>query len=136
MKQLRVVGIGTIIWIIGVSLYTLSSYIQILKDPELQANIILSIGILPPVWFGSKLYYRKNSTTKGYWIGLAFFSIATILDALITVPILIVPNGGTYHSFFTTIGFWLIGIEIVTTATLYWYTSVFGKRNTTEIYKN
>lgn len=130
MKQLRVIGIGIIIWIIGVSLYTLSFYLQVLEDPELQANIFLSIGILPIVWFGSKLYYRKNSATKGYWIGLTFFSIAAVLDALITVPILMAPNGVTYYNFFTAIGFWLIGIEFVTTATFYWYVKVFSKSNT------
>ena len=61
MKHVRAIGIGVVIWIIGVSLYALSFYIPILENPELQANIFLSIGVVPLVWFGSKLYYRKNS---------------------------------------------------------------------------
>jgi hypothetical protein len=130
MKQFRIIGIGIIIWIIGVSIYTLSFYIPILEDSEFQANILLSLGILPVVWFGTKQYYRTKSTTKGYWLGLAFFLIATVLDALITVPLLIVPNGGTYYSFFTAAGFWLIGIEFIIMTTAYWYTKVQSKRNT------
>lgn len=129
MKELRAIGIGIIIWIIGVSIYTISFYIPILKAPELQANILLSLGILPVVWFGAKLYYINQSTTKGYWLGLAFFLTATALDALITVPYLIVPNGGTYYKFFTATGFWLIGIAFIGTTTMYWYTKVFSRRN-------
>ncbi len=129
MKQLRAIGIGIIIWILGVSIYTGSFYIPILEDLELQANILLSLGILPIVWFAAKLYYTKKGTTKGYWLGLIFFLSVTILDALITVPFLIVPNGGTYYSFFKAAGFWLIGLEFIAAATLYWYAKVFNKRN-------
>lgn len=129
MKQFRTIGIGIVIWILGVSIFTISFYIPVMEDPEFQANIFLSLGILPVVWFGAKQYYRKKGTTKGYWLGLAFFLTAAVLDALITVPLLIVPNGGTYHSFFTAIGFWLIGIEFIITTTGYWYTQVQSKRS-------
>ena len=130
MKHVRAIGIGVVIWIIGVSLYALSFYIPILENPELQANIFLSIGVVPLVWFGSKLYYRKNNTTKGYLLGLVFFSIAAVLDALVTVPLFIEPYGGSYYSFFTAMGFWLIGMEFVITATCYWYVEVYGKKET------
>ncbi|MFP4846474.1 DUF5367 family protein [Winogradskyella sp. PE311] len=128
MKQIRAIGIGIIIWIIGVSMYTVSFYILILKDPELQANIFLSLGILPAVWLGTKLYYRKKSTTKGYWLGLTFFLVAAVLDALITVPFLMAPYGGTHYSFFTTAGFWLIGIEFIAMSTIYWYVKICSKK--------
>ena len=129
MKLVRVIGIGIIIWIFGVSLYSLSFFIKVLDNPDLQANIVLASGILPLVWVGAKLYYRGKSTTEGYWIGLSFFAIAAFLDALITVPILVAPYGGNHYSFFTAAGFWLIGIEIVITATIYWYTRVLNKRS-------
>ena len=131
MKQVKAIGIAMIIWIIGVSIYTVSFYIPILEDPELQANILLSLGILPIIWFGAKLYYRTKSTTKGYWLGLVFFLTAAVLDALITVPYLIVPNGGTYYDFFTASGFWLIGIEFIITTSVYWFSKVVSNRNTT-----
>jgi hypothetical protein len=132
MKLFRTIGIGIIIWILGVSIYTISFYFPILEDSELQANIFLSLGILPIAWFGAKQYYRKKSTTKGYWLGLAFFLTAAVLDALITVPFLIVPNGGTYQNFFTATGFWLIGIEFIIMTAAYWYTKVQSKRNTSK----
>lgn len=130
MKLVRAIIIGIIIWTIGVSIYSLSFYVPILKDTELQANLFLFIGILPVVWLGTKLYYRKDSTIQGYWIGLVFFLTAAVLDAVITVPYLIIPNGGTYYSFFSALGFWLIGTVFIAMAVLYWYTKVASKKNT------
>jgi len=129
MKQLRAIGIGIIIWVIGVSIYTFSFYISILQDPELQANIFLFLGVLPLIWYGAKMYFKKDSTTKGYWVGIAFFLTATILDALITVPVFIIPNGGSYYQFFTDLGFWFIGFEFVAIAVLYRYLKVSSKKH-------
>lgn len=121
MKQLRAISIGMIIWIIGVSVFTLSSYISILDDAEQQANMLLFISVMPLVWFGAKQYYKKDANTHGYWVGQTFFLTATALDALITVPVFIIPNGGSYYQFFTDLGFWLIGFEFISITVLYWY---------------
>jgi len=73
MKQFRIIAIGIIIWIIGVSIYTLSFYIPILKDSEFQANILLSLGMLLVVWFGTKLFYRKKVAQLVFgWDSLSF----------------------------------------------------------------
>lgn len=124
MKLTRTIGFGILIWIVGVTLYTLSFYIPLLEDADQQANIWLSIVILPVVWFASKLYYRNEVTTHGFWTGLVFFITSALLDALITVPFLILPYGGTYFDFYIDFAFWGIGIEFVTTVTLYWYFKV------------
>lgn len=121
MKQLRAISIGIIIWIIGVSVFTLSNYIPILEDAEQQSNMLLFISVMPLAWFGTKQYYKTDSNTHGYWVGQTFFLTATVLDALITVPVFIIPNGGSYYRFFTDLGFWLTGFEMITIAVMYWY---------------
>ncbi len=63
MKLTRVISIGILIWIIGVSLYASSFYVPLLEDAEQQANIWLSIVIVPVVWLGAKLYYRNSINT-------------------------------------------------------------------------
>jgi len=128
MKQLRAISIGIIIWIIGVSLYASSYYVPLLEDAEQQANIWLSIVIVPVVWLGAKLYYGKNIHTHGFWIGLVFLTISAILDALITVPFTILPYGGTYYDFFVDFSFWFIALEFMATVTLYWYINIYPKR--------
>lgn len=135
MKTVRIISIGIVIWIIGVSLYTCSYYVPLLEDAEQQANIWLSIVIVPVVWLGAKLYYGKHINTNGFWLGLTFFIISGILDALITVPFTILPYGGSYNDFFIDFGFWFIGLEFIVTTTMYWYLKIFSKRNTVFINK-
>lgn len=135
MKYTRTIFIGILIWIIGVSLYTLSYYVPLLENAEQQANIWLSIVIVPVVWLGTKLYYRNDINAHGLRTGIIFFMISAILDALITVPFTILPYGGSYNDFFIDFGFWFIGLEFIATATLYWYFKIFSKRNTVFINK-
>ena len=129
MKHLRAIGIGIIIWIIGVSVFTLSSYISILEDAKQQANMLLFTAVMPLVWFGAKQYYKKDANTHGYWVGQTFFLTATALDALITVPVFVIPNGGSYYQFFTDLGFWLIGFEFLAITVLYWYIKTAAKKH-------
>jgi len=119
MKTFRAVIIGVIIWIIGVAAFSLSFYVPILENLELQANLALFIVVIPLVWFGAQQYYKKDNKTHGMWVGITFFGVAAILDALITVPLLVVPQGGNHYIFFSDPGFWLIGGVFITTAILY-----------------
>ena len=133
MKLARTIGFGLLIWIIGVMLYALSFYVQIIDNAEQQATIWLSIVIIPVVLFGTKLYYKKGDATHGVWVGLVFFITSGILDALITVPFTVLPYGGTYADFFIDFGFWFIGLEFIATTILYWYIKVFKKQNSTHL---
>lgn len=128
MKLARTMGFGLLIWTIGVNLYALSYYLPVLEDAEKQANIWLSIIIIPVVWFCSKLHYKKGETLHGLWAGGIFFGISAILDALITVPFTVLPYGGTYADFFIDFGFWFIGLEFIATTYVYWYTKIRSKR--------
>ena len=111
------------------SLYASSFYVSLLEDAEQQANIWLSIVIVPVVWFGAKLYYQNSTSIHGFRVGLIFFSISAVLDALITVPFTVLPYGGTYYDFFVDFGFWFIGLEFIATTTLYWYIKGLNKKS-------
>lgn len=73
MNIKKVIGIGIVIWIIGVSLFTLSYYIPLLEDTEKQANAVLFISVPLLVWFGAKQYFKNGLNTLGYLVGLGFF---------------------------------------------------------------
>ena len=124
MKTRSAVAIGALIWFLGVLAFSVSFYVPVLEDMELQANLVLCIAVLPLVWLGARFYYRKGVRTHGFVLGIIFFATAALLDALITVPILILPHGGSYYEFFTDMGFWGIALEFVGTAVLYWYFNV------------
>ncbi len=128
MKIVRALLIGVVIWILGVTAFSLSFYVPLLENLELQANVTLFLVVIPLVWFGSQLYYKKDNKTHGMWVGITFFGVAAILDALITVPLLFIPQGGNYSAFFGDPGFWLIGGVFITTAIVYGHFK--GIRNT------
>ncbi len=111
MKTIRAIASGIIIWILGVTIFTLSYYAPLLNDLELQANIILSIALIPIVGIVSKSYFSIYTNTSGIKTGLIMLFTSIVLDATLTVPLLIIPNGGTYIEFFISIAFWLIVIE-------------------------
>ncbi len=124
MKILRTLVVGLLIWFFGVLAFSISFYLPILENVELQANLVLLVLVPPIVWLGSWLYYKKGLQYHGLLSGFAFFAIATLMDILITVPVLIIPYGGSYYQFFTDIIFWGIGLEFITTTFFYWSINV------------
>jgi len=44
-------------------------------------------------------------------LAITFIIIATILDAFITVPVFIIPNGGSYSEFFGDPMFYILVVE-------------------------
>ena len=107
------------VWTLAIVGYTTSYFIPVMEDVELQSNIVLMIILVPVVIIGAKYYYKNGNTTSGLKVGIGMFITAGILDALITVPFLIMPYGGTHYSFFTDPFFWVIAAIYVGTVTMY-----------------
>jgi len=130
MKTFRAILIGTGIWFVAVAFYTLSFQFPILENPDQQANMVLFTVVMPLVWLGSHIYYKKDSTTHGFKIGQVFLLTAAFLDAIITVPMFIIPNGGSHYTFFVDPGFWTIAFEMIAIAVLYYYITIYPKTKT------
>ncbi len=109
-KNLFSILCAILVWILGVAFYLLSFYISILENPDLQSNITLALGIIPSAGLGTYLFYR-NSYIKPSSLALTFVIVATVLDILITVPVFIIPNGGSYSNFFGDPMFYTIIVE-------------------------
>ena len=122
MKNLQVKSAliaGLIAYILGVSAFLGSFFVPMMEDPETQANLVLAIAIIPAAMLGARFYYQKRHVTNGFILGVAMFFIAMVLDALITVPVFVIPAGGDHISFFTDPGFWIIGLEYVLAVVIY-----------------
>ena len=109
-KKLFSIACGILVWIVGVLIYLLSFQAPILENTILQSNIALVLGIIPSSFIGTYLFYSKNYL-KPSTLALTFVAIATLLDALVTVPMFIIPDGGTYSSFFGDPMFYIILVE-------------------------
>lgn len=116
----RAILSALIVWTLGVLSFVLSYFVELMDDPDAQANLVLSIALIPITTFAAHFYYRKGSETNGILLGTFMFLIAMTLDAAITVPVLIAPMGSNHLSFFGDPGFWLIGVEYILVVTAYW----------------
>ena len=134
MKTIRVIMVGAVVWLFAVTFYTLSYQFPFLENPDEQANIVLFTVVMPLVWLGCHIYYKKDRATHGFKIGQILLLTAAFLDAVITVPLFIIPNGGSYSSFFSDPGFWLIAFEMIATAVLYYYISIYPKTKSLKQY--
>ena len=125
MKTKRAILLGMAIWVIGILFYSISIYVPILENAETQANLVLFFVVMPLVWFACTFYYKKDKKTHGLKVGQTMLLTAVALDALITVPLFVIPAGGSHYGFFTAIGFWIIVFEWLLIATLYYYARVY-----------
>ncbi|UCD61206.1 MAG: DUF5367 family protein [Flavobacteriaceae bacterium] len=113
MKIERAILSAAMVWAIGITAYILSYFVEFLENPELQANIVLTLVLIPSVILGAKYYYKNGADTHGFKLGVFMFLITICFDALITVPLFIIPEGGSYLSFFVDPWFWVIGLEYI-----------------------
>jgi hypothetical protein len=109
-KHLFSIVCGMLVWGLGLSFYLLSFYIPILENPELQSNVVLALGIVPSACLGTYLFYTKRYI-KPSALGLTFVIVAALLDVIITVPVFVISNGGSYLEFFGTPMFYMIMVE-------------------------
>jgi len=129
MSIVRASIIGGIVWVVVFCLFTLLSFIAITKDSQTLQAAIVGMCIVPLAYFGAKAYYKNGNTGNGLVIGLIMVTIALILDALITVPLVEIPyNGGDYLSFFSSTILWILVAINVGVIYSYW------KVNIKEIY--
>ena len=109
-----------IIWTLGVFAYVVSYLVPVMSDPDVQANWVLSIALIPIAAFGTHIYYRKEFQTNGILLGVFMFLMTIVLDACITVPVFMIPAGINHLAFFGDPGFWFIGLEYVCVVGAYW----------------
>ncbi|MEQ8576397.1 MAG: DUF5367 family protein [Fulvivirga sp.] len=123
MKNLnikRAIVSSIIVYVLLIPVFIGSFYVPIMNDPDLQANLALMMAMLPAAYFAAHIYYREGLKTNGLVLGGFMFLMAIILDAVITVPVFIIPLGGDHLSFFSDISFWLVGLEYIAVIVGYW----------------
>jgi hypothetical protein len=124
MKIVRAIVSGIIIWVSIFIVFTIMSFIPVIKDSEIQQNMLLWVVLIPIVLFGVSFYYKKEMYTNGLLLGLVVVTVSLILDALITVPLVIIPHGGSYNSFFASPLLLVTVVEILLISFLFWKTKI------------
>lgn len=120
MNFMRAILIGALIWLFIFLTFALVDNISFLKGSLNAQTTIVALLIIPFAAFGASIYYKKGSTANGLLLGLIMAFTALILDALITVPLIELPKGNTYESFFSYPILWLLVVLNIATIYVYW----------------
>jgi hypothetical protein len=116
MKLLKAIGLGIILWVLiffevsilmfGFKLTNGMSYYVIHYLFLAIISIILSL-----IYFSGKKKTR-GGFFRGILVGVLFIVIGIILDLVITLPLFVIPQGGSYQAFLLDY-YMLIGYLIV-----------------------
>ncbi|WP_264524852.1 DUF5367 domain-containing protein [Flavobacterium sp. N502536] len=120
MKYSRGIFSGFIVWLcVSISFYLFGNT-PLLKDYFLvQATIVMVLIVFYAI-VGAKFYYQKKYNTKGFTLGILMSATALLLDVLITVPFVEIPEGRSYESFFTSPILWTLAFINSFSVYLYW----------------
>lgn len=119
-KNIRAIAIGALIWTFIFTSFAALSYLPILQDSLDKQALIVALLIVPFATFGAFLYYKNGNKDNGLMVGLVMVATAFSLDALITVPLMEIPNGRGYQSFFSYPLLYLLAAVNALSVYLYW----------------
>jgi hypothetical protein len=130
MKIIRAILTGALVWVFIFTAFAGVGHISIIKDSLNMQALIVGILIIPFATCGAYIYYKNGNKDHGFMVGFTMVITAFLLDALITVPLLEIPNGRSYQSFFSYYGLWMLAAVNVATVFIYWTLKI--KRSTTK----
>ncbi|WP_264537327.1 DUF5367 domain-containing protein [Flavobacterium sp. N1736] len=115
MKYLQILLPGVFIWVcVSLSFYILS-FVPLINNSFKSEAVIVMIMMVLYANEMALVYYKNGIKIHGLLLGIIMSMTALILDALITVPFIEIPNGRTYSSFFCNpVLCILISINLVT----------------------
>ena len=120
MHFLRGMLSGLFVWTcVSLSFYVLEQ-IPSVKDSFSAQALIVVICISLYAFLGAQFYYKKGYQTNGMLVGSIMSGTALLLDMLITVPLVEIPNGSSYQSFLSSSILWILVLVTVLTVYFYW----------------
>lgn len=120
MNKLRAVLSGIISWALIFASFAIMSFVPGLKDSETYQHIVLCIVLIPIVIVGARYYYKKGDKTNGLITGLVMVLSGLIMDALVVVPLVVIPQGGSYTEFFSRPFEWIVVMAYVLIVYVYY----------------
>ncbi|PCE64899.1 DUF5367 family protein [Sediminicola luteus] len=105
-------------WASLVGIYLASFTITLFEDRYLQADMVVALGVFPVASFWVFRFYRKH-TAKPLVLAITFVLVAFLLDVLVTVPVFVIPAGGSYAGFFGNPMFYAVLVALFCVVYLY-----------------
>ena len=120
MNILRAVLTGIIVWALIFVEWSIIVFAPVLKDLGNWQWIIHFIALILIAIVGLSFYYKGSVKTNGLLVGLIMLATGIVLDAIVTLPFFVSPQGITYAEFFLN-PLMIVGFaELLLVSWLYW----------------
>ena len=117
MKWIKAILLGALIWVL---IFIEISIFQVgLGLNEMIGSIIHYVLLIPIVILSVWLYYKSGDKINGFVLGFVFLIVGVILDLIITIPLFIIPQDGSYASFYSSIYMWIGFVELILISGIY-----------------
>jgi hypothetical protein len=99
MKLVRGILLGALLWaFIFIEISVTMIGLHLSTNTVWMIHYLL---LIPVVILLSYFYYKSKDMVNGFLLGLVFVVTGVILDMVTTVPLFIIPQGGTFMTYFT-----------------------------------
>jgi hypothetical protein len=119
MKVKRLIITGLVMWVLILTVFIALLMLPITQGSPVLQNTVLFVLVAPIALLGAKLYYQSNDQSSGIQVGIALVAVSLIMDAIVTTPFIIIPQGGSYLEFYTSGILWLVVAENIAIVYLY-----------------
>jgi len=121
MSLFRTITAGFFIWGCVFIAFAFLNIIPLIKDSQVAQSIIMAILTVPFAYLAAVFFYKGSGKANGLKVGALMALTALVLDALITVPLVEIPNGRSFYDFFTHPLLWGLVALNITTVFSYWW---------------
>lgn len=120
MNILRAFLVGALVWLCILVTFAILAEIPTVKDSSNIQALIVALLIIPFAACGASIYYKNGNIGNGLVLGLLMSATALLLDALVTVPLIEIPQGNTYGEFFSYPLLWILVAINIATVYMFW----------------
>ena len=124
MNTKRVLLVGAMLWAVAFTSFMILSMIPEMAESENLQALIVGIVLVPATTFGAALYFKRSKPLNGMFVGATMVTVALFLDAIITVPFVMIPMGVGYGGFYSNPVLWALVLENILIVYIYWATRI------------
>jgi len=120
MKYLKIVLPGISVWLCVSLTFYILGFIPIINGSFKSQAVIVMIFIVLYANESALFYYKNGIKLHGLLLGIIMSLTALLLDALVTVPFIEIPNGRSYYNFFSSPVLWILASINSITVYCFW----------------
>ena len=120
MKYLKILLPGIFVWLCVSFTFYILGFVPLINGSFKSQAVIVMVFIVLYANESALFYYKSGIKLHGLLLGIIMSLTALLLDALITVPFIEIPNGRSYYSFFSSPAIWILASINSITVYCFW----------------